>query len=62
MAEKKTNSSRAAGARRRRKPSGQSTGLTATELQAAAPPGEMAELHKAIEHDGGKVLSVYREP
>jgi ParB family chromosome partitioning protein len=62
MAEKKRNASRVAGARRRRKPSGQSTGLTATELQAAAPPGEVAELHRAIEDDGGKVLSVYREP
>jgi ParB family chromosome partitioning protein len=51
-----------AGARRRRKPAGQSTGLTATELQAAAPPGQVAELHRAIEQDGGKVLSVYREP
>ena len=37
-------------------------GLTATELQAAAPPGEVAELHRAIEEDGGKALSVYREP
>lgn len=62
MAEKKRKVSRVAGARRRRKPSGQSTGLTATELQAAAPPGEVAELHRAIEDDGGKVLSVYREP
>jgi len=62
MAEKKRNASRVGGARRRRKPSGQSTGLTATELQAAAPPGEVAELHRAIEDDGGKVLSVYREP
>jgi ParB family chromosome partitioning protein len=34
----------------------------ATELQAAAPPGQVAELHRAIEQDGGKVLSVYREP
>lgn len=50
------------GARRRRKPAGASTGLTATELQAAAPPGEVAELHRAIEGDGGKVLSIYREP
>ncbi len=50
------------GARRRRKPAGASTGLTATELQAAAPPGEVAELHRAIESDGGKVLSIYREP
>ncbi len=32
------------------------------ELQAAAPPGEVAELHRAIEDDGGKVLAMYREP
>ncbi|HKE61537.1 MAG TPA: ParB N-terminal domain-containing protein, partial [Nitrospira sp.] len=62
MAEKKTKALRVAGARRRRKPGGSSTGLTAPELQSAAPPGEVAELHRAIEHDGGKVLSVYREP
>ena len=62
MAEKKRKVSQVAGARRRRRSSGQSTGLTATELQAAAPPGEVAELHRAIEDDGGKVLSVYREP
>jgi ParB family chromosome partitioning protein len=36
--------------------------LIATELQSAAPQGEVAELHRAIEEDGGKVLSVYREP
>jgi ParB family chromosome partitioning protein len=36
--------------------------LAATDLQAAAPPGEVAHLHQAIESDGGKVLSVYREP
>ena len=51
-----------AGTRRRRKPAGQSTALTATELQAAAPHAEVADLHRAIEQDGGKVLSVYREP
>src|SRR5262245_10195123 len=62
MAEKKTKTPRVAGARRRRKPGGCSTGLTATELQSAAPPGEVAELHRQIERDGGKVLSVYREP
>src|SRR5262245_9089100 len=62
MAEKKTKTPRVAGARRRRKPGGCSTGLTATELQSAAPPGEVAELHREIERDGGKVLSVYREP
>lgn len=50
------------GARRRRKPAGQATGLTATELQAAAPPGDVADLHRAIEQDGGKVLAAYREP
>lgn len=50
------------GARRRRKPVGASTGLAAVELQAAAPPGAVAELHRAIEQDDGKVLSMYREP
>ena len=50
------------GARRRRKPVGVSTGLAAGELQAAAPPGSVAELHQLIEGDGGKVLSIYREP
>jgi len=50
------------GAKRRRKPTGVSIGLTATELQAAAPTGDVAELHRAIEDDGGKALAVYREP
>ena len=63
MADAKPKKTRAAaGTRRRRKPAGASTGLTATELQAAAPPAEVAELHRAIEGDGGKVLSIYREP
>jgi len=62
MAEKPKKKAPAAGARRRRKPAGQSTGLNATELQAAAPPGEVAELHRAIEEDGGRTLAVYREP
>ena len=63
MADKKPKKERAAGAaRRRRKPAGVSTGLAATELQAAAPPGEVAELHRVIEGDGGKVLALYREP
>lgn len=63
MAEKKAKKAALPkGAKRRRKPAGASTGLTATELQAAAPPGEVAELHRAIEGDGGKVLAVYREP
>jgi ParB family chromosome partitioning protein len=50
------------GARRRRKPVGTSTGLAAVELQAAAPPAAVAELHQQIETDRGKVLSIYREP
>lgn len=63
MAEKKSKRAPLTkGARRRRKPTGASTGLAAGELQAAAPPGAVAELHQAIEQDGGKVLSVYREP
>jgi len=62
MAEKPKKKAPTAGTRRRRKPAGQSTGLAATELQAAAPQGEVVELHRAIEQDGGKVLSVYREP
>lgn len=54
---------RAAGnVRRRRQPVHASTGLAASELLAAAPPAEVAELHRAIEGDGGKVLAIYREP
>ena len=62
MAEKPKKKGSVGAGRRRRKPAGQSTGLSATELQAAAPPGEVAELHRAIDEDGGKVLAVYREP
>lgn len=62
MAEKAAKKPRAKGAvRRRRKPAGAACGLTATELQAAAP-GEVAALHRTIEDDGGKVLAAYREP
>ena len=52
----------AGGVRRRRQPAHASTGLAAIELQAAAPPAEVAELHWMIEGDGGKVLAIYREP
>jgi ParB family chromosome partitioning protein len=63
MAEKKPRKIKTDSAgRRRRKPAGASTGLSATELQAAPPPGEVAELHRAIEGDDGKVLAMYREP
>lgn len=47
---------------RRRRPAQASTGLAATELQAAAPPVDIVELHRAIEDDGAKTLSIYREP
>lgn len=50
------------GGRRRRQPALASTGLAATELQAAAPPNDVSELHRVIEGDGGKVLAIYREP
>jgi ParB family chromosome partitioning protein len=49
-------------AKRRRKSTGTSIGLAPTELQTAAPTGDVAKLHRAIEDDGGKVLAVYREP
>ena len=63
MAEKKAKRKSApGGVRKRRKPAGTSTGLTATDLQAAAPTGEVASLHQAIHNDGGKVLATYREP
>ena len=63
MPEKQFKVSRAGGvARRRRQPAHVSTGLTATELQAAAPPNNVAELYRAIEGDGGKILAMYREP
>ena len=63
MAEKKTKKAPLSkGAKRRRKSTGTSIGLAPTELQAAAPTGDVAELHRAIEDDGGKVLAVYREP
>src|SRR2546428_12591248 len=62
MAERKPRKAKDAGAVRRRKPAGVSTGLAATELQAAASPGATAALHGVIEDEGGKVLAVYREP
>ena len=63
MPGKQPKAPRAAGAvRRRRQPAHASTGLTAIELQAAAPPNDVAELHRAIEGDSGKVLAIYREP
>lgn len=47
---------------RRRKPGGVSAGLTATELQASVPPEDVVKLRLEVEHSGGKVLGLYREP
>lgn len=63
MPEKKNTRSRTPGGpKRRRKPPGASIGLTAAELQGAAPSHEVVELYQAIEAHGGKSLAVYREP
>lgn len=63
MAQSKTKKPRTEGtARRRKNPAGVAIGLSAPELQGAAPPGEVGDLHRAIEADGGKVLALYREP
>jgi len=63
VAESKTKTTRKPGAgRRRKKPGGVSTGLSAPDLLAAAPPANVAELHRLIEADGGKTLATYREP
>jgi ParB family chromosome partitioning protein len=63
MGDAKMKKDRAKGAgRRRRKPAEAACGLNAAELLSAAPPGELAELHRAVEQDGGKALIVYREP
>ena len=63
MAEKKTTRRKTAGTpRRRRKPAGASTAITARELADSAAPEEIRELGKQIEHDGGAVLGIYREP
>lgn len=50
------------GARRRRKPAGASTGLSAADLQDSPPPAGVTDLQRAIEGDAGKVLAVYRDP
>jgi ParB family chromosome partitioning protein len=63
VAQKQTRKTRpGTGGRRRRKASGAAIGLTAAELQAAAPQSEVSELHRTIEADGGRALTAYREP
>jgi ParB family chromosome partitioning protein len=61
MAEKRTRKKPGA-PRKRRKLAGKSIGLTARELLATASPSAVEELQQAINDDGGKVLSTYREP
>ncbi len=39
-----------------------SRGLDARRLAAATPPGNVQELGRAIEEDGGAVLAIYRDP
>jgi ParB family transcriptional regulator, chromosome partitioning protein len=63
MVENKPKKTAAAGTKKRRKkPAGASTGISATDLQSASPPGEVADLHRAIEAEGGRALASYREP
>ena len=61
MAEKKAKRKSTA-PRKRRKLAGKSTGLIAKEVGAATAPTSIAELQAAIDQDGGKVLTAYREP
>ena len=61
MAEKKAKK-KSTGPRKRRKLAGKSSGLIAKDVVATAPPNSIAELQEAIDRDGGKVLTTYREP
>jgi len=61
MAEKKARK-KSTGPRKRRKLAGKSTALAPTELLDGTAPKAVEELQNAIDQDGGKVLTVYREP
>jgi ParB family transcriptional regulator, chromosome partitioning protein len=61
MAEKKAKKKSGA-PRKRRKLAGKSLGLEPQDILTTATPGNVGELEKAIETDGGKVLASYREP
>ena len=61
MPEKKVRK-RSAGPSKRRKIAGKSTGIGARELASAAAPHSIVQLQDAIDQDGGKVLTTYREP
>ncbi len=61
MAERKSRKKPGA-PRQRRKLAGKSIALGASDLIGAAAPEEVKELQRAIEKDGGTVLTTYREP
>lgn len=61
MAEKKTMK-KPGTPRKRRKLAGKSVGLEAKEVLTSAKPSEVGGLQEAIETDGGKVLTSYRDP
>ena len=60
MTEKKAKKKSGA-PRKRRKLAGKSTGLMPNELAGTAPPA-IESLQRAVEEDGGRVISSYREP
>ena len=60
MAEKKAKKKSSA-LTKRRKLAGKSTGLMPNELAGTAPPA-IESLQRAVEEDGGRVISSYREP
>ena len=61
MPEKKARK-KSTGPRKRRKLAVKSTELASTELLDGAAPKAVEELQNAIDNDGGKVFTVYREP
>jgi len=61
MAEKKVKK-KPGTVRKRRKLAGKSIGLEARELLITAAPDDIGDLQAAIEEDGGRVLTSYREP
>jgi ParB family chromosome partitioning protein len=60
MSEKKAKKKSGA-PRKRRKLAGKSIGLMPSELAGTAPPA-IESLQRAVEEDGGRVISSYREP
>lgn len=61
MAEKKTKK-KSTGPRKRRKLAGKSIGLAPNELLDGPAPKSVGELQEAVDNDGGKVFTTYREP